>query len=73
MDTKLHKSAFARISGSLFIALCSGLSDRGVRLATDELRDLSENPRIRAEERELYEMIADKAGAPIEVNTGGAA
>jgi hypothetical protein len=72
MDTKLDRSAFARISGSLFIALCSGLSDEGIRLATDVLRDLSENPQIRLEEQEFYGMIADRARSPMFITRGAA-
>jgi len=68
MDTRIDKSVFARISGSLFMALCSGLPDQGVRLAIDVLRDLAENPQVRPEERELYAAIA--ASTPIEIING---
>ena len=55
-----------RCLGGIYIALCSALTDEGAQLAHEHLRQLSESPHIRPQDRRVYQIIFDCATRPID-------
>lgn len=58
--------AMGRCLGGMYVALCSALTDEGAELAHEHLRQLSESPLIRPEDRRVYQAIFDCAARPID-------
>jgi hypothetical protein len=52
----------ARIFGTIYIALSTGLSKSGVDMANDVLLDVANSARTPAAEAEIYRIIAQSAG-----------
>jgi hypothetical protein len=59
-------NATARVLGGIYIALCSALSEEGVRLSNDVLYGFADSPHVRPEDQRIYRAIANCASTPIE-------
>lgn len=60
----------ARITASIYLAICASLSKEGVRLANDVLLEFADDPNNPKEDADFYRLLANIAGEPLNEGAG---